>query len=101
MSSSRTLFYFAGVMRQTHAGQRAAPVRLPDARTRTDPATSQAPSVLPTTGMESCVAVSAARMCAGMSSGPSTVCRYRRLSSGTSRPKKSFRSAMTSGSAFS
>jgi hypothetical protein len=47
------------------------------------------------------VCVSAARMCEVMSSGPSIVCRYPSSSSGTSRSKKSRRSSVTSGSAFS
>ena len=47
----------------------------------------QPPSI---TGIESCVCVSAARMWAGMSSGPSTVCRYSRLSSGATRLEESF-----------
>ena len=57
------------------------------------------------TGIDSDTAVSAALICAGMSSGPSVVCVTQRIDGsfegGTSRRKKASRSRRTSGSAFS
>ena len=54
----------------------------------------------PTRGMESWTWVSAARMCAGMSSGPSHVWLYGK-SSGAIAEKDASRSCRTLGSAFS
>ena len=91
----------SAVIRQSDAGRFRAGAAPADVRKDKFPATFPSASRPWMTGTESCTPVTAVRIWAGMSSGPSSACWYSPAASGAKRSKNVSRSARTSGAAFS